>query len=75
MDNAFTVVAGALSCDPARGRAAPGEYGIAAGRTYASIEELIARVRPSPPATGTWGQAVRSADGQQLAKLRPQHGG
>lgn len=43
MDNAFAVVAGALSRDAARGRAAAGEYGIATGRSYASPEEMIAR--------------------------------
>jgi predicted dehydrogenase len=41
MDNAFVVVAGALSRDAARGRAAAAEYGIAADRAYASIEAMI----------------------------------
>lgn len=42
MDNAFAVVAGALSRDAARGVAAAAEYGIAPDRAYASIEAMIA---------------------------------
>ncbi|MEJ1938103.1 Gfo/Idh/MocA family oxidoreductase, partial [Nostoc sp. NIES-2111] len=48
MDNAFTVVAGALSRDPARGRAAAAEYGITPDRAYASLEEMIARESSRP---------------------------
>ena len=42
MDNAFAVLAGALSRDAARGVAAAAEYGIAPDRAYASIEAMIA---------------------------------
>jgi predicted dehydrogenase len=42
MDNAFAVVAGALSRDAARSVAAAAEYGIAPDRAYASIEAMIA---------------------------------
>ncbi len=43
MDRCFEILAGVLSRDPARGRAAAGEYGIAPDRAYASVEEMIAR--------------------------------
>ncbi len=48
MDNAFAVVAGALSHDAARSRAAAAEYGIDATRAYGSIEEMIAREAARP---------------------------
>ncbi|CAH0259752.1 Gfo/Idh/MocA family protein [Roseomonas sp. CECT 9278] len=48
MDNAFALVAGALSSDAGRGRAAAAEYGIAPDRAYASIEEMIAREAARP---------------------------
>jgi predicted dehydrogenase len=42
MDRRFVVVAGALSRDAARGRAAAGEYGIAPERSYQGVAEMIA---------------------------------
>jgi len=48
MDNAFAVVAGALSRDAARGRAAAAEYGIAPDRAYATLEEMIAHEASRP---------------------------
>jgi predicted dehydrogenase len=43
MDRCFAVVAGALSRDAARGRAAAAEYGIAEARSYASVEAMLAQ--------------------------------
>lgn len=48
MDNAFTVVAGALSRDAERSRAAAAEYGIAPDRAYATPEEMVAREAARP---------------------------
>jgi predicted dehydrogenase len=48
LDNAFAVVAGALSRDAARGRAAAAEFGIDPARAYASIDEMIAREAARP---------------------------
>jgi len=42
MDPAFAVVAGALSRDAARGRAAAAEYGIDPDRAYGSLDAMIA---------------------------------
>jgi predicted dehydrogenase len=43
MDRRFAVLAGALSRDAARGRAAAADYGIDQARSYASVPEMIAR--------------------------------
>jgi len=40
LDGAFTLVAGALSSDPARARASAGELGIAPERSYGSFAEM-----------------------------------
>ena len=48
MDNAFALVAGALSRDAGRGREAAAEYGIAPERAYASAEEMFAREAQRP---------------------------
>lgn len=42
MDRCFAVVAGVLSRDPARGRAAAGEFGIHPDRSYGAMEEMLA---------------------------------
>lgn len=42
IDNAFAVVAGALSRDAARSQAAAPEFGIAPDRAYASVDAMIA---------------------------------
>lgn len=41
LDRHFTVVAGALSRDPAKARVAAADYGIAAERSYASPDEMF----------------------------------
>lgn len=48
MDRCFDVVAGALSRDAARGRAAAAEYGIEPGRAYPSAEAMIAAEATRP---------------------------
>ena len=48
MDRAFTVVAGVLSRDAARGRAAAGEYGIAPDRSYGTVEQMLAAEAARP---------------------------
>ncbi len=48
MDRCFAVVAGALSRDAARGRAATGEYGIDPTRAYATPEEMFAAEAARP---------------------------
>jgi predicted dehydrogenase len=48
LDNAFALVAGALSRDAARGRAAAAEYGIDPDRAYAGIAEMIVREASRP---------------------------
>jgi predicted dehydrogenase len=48
MDRAFIVVAGALSRDAVRGRAAAGEYGIAPDRSYGSVEQMLAAEATRP---------------------------
>lgn len=48
MDRRFVVVAGVLSRDAARGRAAAAEYGIAEERSYPSVEAMIAAEAARP---------------------------
>jgi predicted dehydrogenase len=48
MDRCFVVVAGALSRDAARGRAAAAEYCIAPERSYGTVAEMIAREADRP---------------------------
>jgi predicted dehydrogenase len=45
LDDAFEIVAGALSSDPARGRAAAVAIGLAADRAYATVPEMLAAER------------------------------
>src|SRR5689334_7727746 len=42
LDNRATLVAGALSSDPARARESAGDYDIAASRGYGSYQDMIA---------------------------------
>lgn len=53
MDRRFEVVAGVLSRDPARGRAAAAEYGVAPGRSYGTVADMFAAEAARPDGVET----------------------
>ena len=61
LDGRFTLVAGALSSDPARARASGAELGLAADRSYASYEAMAAA------------EAVRADGIEAVAIVTPNH--